>query len=95
MKEVKRNILINKIYILKYLNENNIKLSLNDEQLAQALIYIDENIDYAVYVNGQIIPVVGKEYWLENYATAGKDNEAPNAIRLSMDSNNRHIGRAL
>jgi phage recombination protein Bet len=30
--------------------------------------------------NGDISEYVAKEYWIENYATAGKDNEAPNTM---------------
>lgn len=30
--------------------------------------------------NGAIADYVAKEYWIENYATAGKDNEAPNTM---------------
>jgi phage recombination protein Bet len=31
-------------------------------------------------INGNIIEFSAKEYWKENYATAGKDSEAPNAM---------------
>jgi len=31
-------------------------------------------------VNGQRCEFAAREYWLENYATAGKDSEAPNAM---------------
>lgn len=31
-------------------------------------------------INGSIIEFSAKEYWKENYATAGKDSEAPNAM---------------
>lgn len=30
--------------------------------------------------NGSIADYVAKEYWIENYATAGKDNDAPNTM---------------
>lgn len=31
-------------------------------------------------VNGQILEFTAKEYWIENYATSGKDSLAPNAM---------------
>lgn len=37
---------------------------------------------YTVYklIGDQIVPFRAKEYWLENYATEGKDSEAPNTM---------------
>lgn len=35
---------------------------------------------YRLMRDGQVVPYTAKEFWLENYATASKDTEAPNTM---------------
>lgn len=50
----------------------------------QVTVSFPQWCSYTVYkmIGGQRVAFKAKEYWLENYATAGKDSNAPNAMWL-------------